>query len=468
MDTLIKNAVIITMSAAGEVIWDGYLEVKGDRIADVGRTANLEPDRESRADTVIDARGKALLPGFLNIHCHSPLLACRGRAEDVSNWDAIWGVMSSISAAMSPDDAYSMSLLAHVEMLKSGITTAVDSGTHMMRAGEAAVDSGIRAFLHQPFRDANVDKIREQGIYEYDPSTGDRELERAIDLVEKFHGRDDGRIQCLLGPHATDVCSPALLQKARKEANRLGVGVTIHLAQNELEPRQCLAKWGLRPGRMLEKAGFLGPDFIGAHGIFLNDEDIAVLSRNGCSVSHNPLINAKRAHIAPVPELTGAGVNVGLGTDNMFYDMFETLKAAHMVWRLRTQDPTQPDPEAILRMATINGASALGVEKNLGSLEAGKLADVIMVDLNRSRYTPLVQENLITNLVHFGLSSDVCTVMVGGRTLVDEFKYVGGDEQEILAEAQQVGSEVWTRAKADWARSMAQSSARRKRGTPER
>ena len=457
MSILFKSGTIVTMSAGWDIIWDGSLYVAGDRIVEVGKTADLVPKYEAKADRVVDATHRVLYPGLLNIHCHSTLLACRGRAEDASNWDAIWGIMASISEAMTPEDAYMASMLAHVEMLKSGVTTVVDSGSHMIRAGDAAVDSGIRAFLHQAFRDADPVKIREQGIYEYIPSIGDQGLQRAVELVEKFQGQDGGRIQCLVGPHATDVCSPDLLQRARKEADRLGVGVTIHLAQNDVEPQQCKDAWGDRPGRMLEKAGFLGPDFIGAHAIFLNDEDIAVLARNHCSVSHNAQINAKRAHIAPVSDMITAGINVGLGTDNMFYDIVEVMKVAQIVWRLRGGDPTQPTPQTVMEMASINGSRALGMQDQVGSLEAGKLADVIMINYERPRYTPRVQENVISNFVHFGTSNDVEMTMVGGRILVEDFKYVGGDEEAIVDQAQQSGTEVWARAREHWSRRTARS-----------
>ncbi|MFO7942120.1 MAG: amidohydrolase family protein, partial [Bacillota bacterium] len=406
---------------------------------------------------VIDARGKVLFPGFLNIHCHSMLLACRGRAEDVSNWDAIWGIMGSIMDVMTEEDCYAASMLAYIEMLKSGATTAVDSGVHMMKVGEAAIDSGIRAYLHETFRDADPVKVRDEGVYEYSDEIGKRGLEHAVQLVESFDGRENGRIHCLLGPHATDVCSPDLLEATREEADRLGVGVTIHLAQNDVEPKQCRDEWGDWPGLMMEKAGFLGPDFIGAHGIFVNDEDIAALARNGCSVSHNPQINAKRAHIAPVSDMMDAGVNVGLGSDNMFYNMLEVMKIAQIVWRLRVGEPTEPKPETILEMATINGARALGIEDRVGSLEPGKVADIIMIDYDRPRYTPLVEENVVSNLIHFGSGDDVALTMVGGRILVDDHQYVG-DERKIIDEAQRSGEEVWERAKEDWARRMGKNA----------
>ncbi|MFP4199823.1 MAG: amidohydrolase family protein [Clostridia bacterium] len=453
MGVLFENATIVTMNDGREILRNAGLYVDGEEIAAIGDSQKLQDSYAAEADRVIDAGGKVLYPGLLNIHCHTMLLACRGRAEDVSNWDAIWGIMGSIMDVMTEDDCYAASKLAYMEMLKSGVTTAVDSGTHMMKVGEAAVDSGIRAYLHETFRDADPIKVRDEGVYQYSREMGERGLAHAVELVEKFHGREDGRILCLLGPHATDVCSPDLLRATREEADRLGVGVTIHLAQNEVEPQQCKEEWGDWPGPMMEKVGFLGSDFIGAHGIFLNEEDMAALGRNGCSVSHNPQINAKRAHIAPVSDMMDTGVNVGLGSDNMFYNMLEVMKIAQIVWRLRVGEPTEPKPETILEMATINGARALGVEDHLGSLEPGKAADIIMIDYDRPRYTPLVDENVVSNLIHFGSGDDVAMTMVGGRILVDEHRYVG-DERKIIDEAQRSGEEVWERAKEDWTRRM--------------
>ncbi len=458
MSILFTDGTIITMSPERDIIWDGALYVRDGRIVDVGETEPMVQRWAEEADRRVNADRRVLLPGLVNTHCHSTHLACRGRAEDVSNWDAIWGVMGSIQDAMTPDDAYAASRLAYVEMLKSGTTAVVDSGNHMFRVGEAAEETGIRAFLHCGFRDADTEKIRERGIYEYCQTRGERQLRRAVDLVEKFHGRAAGRIRGLIGPHATDVCSPQLLERARAEADRLGVGTTIHLAQNRFEPEQCIEAWGSGPARTLERAGLLGPDFIGAHAIHLTDEDIEILGRNCCSVAHNPQINAKRADIAPVSDLMDAGVNVALGSDNMFYDLVEVTKVAQLVWRLRAGDPTRPDPQTILKMACINGARALGMEDCIGSLEPGKRADVIMINCDRPRYIPRLPETAVANLVHFGNGADVEMTLVDGRILVDDFRYVGGDERAISDAAQQSGEQVWERARRDWSVRMSRRS----------
>ncbi len=454
MGVLFDNATIVTMNADRDILHDAAMYVDEDRIIEIGDARELKEKYAATADRVIDAKDKVLFPGFINTHSHSVALSCRGRAEDVSNWDAIWGVMGSIRDNMTGDDCYVSSRLAYVEMLKSGITTVADSGAHMLRVGEAAIETGIRAFLHQGFRDADIAVLRDEGRYEYAMERGMRGLQEAVDLVESMHGREDGRIRCLLGPQTIDTVSPELLRATRKEADRLGVGVTIHLSQNEKEPKQSLEAWGDLPGPVMEKAGFLGPDFIGAHAIFLEDADIAALARNGCSISHNPQINAKRAHIAPVSDMIEAGINVGLGSDNMFYDMLEVIKTAGIVWRLRVKDPTVPDPATVVEMATINGARALGIDDVVGSLEEGKVADVVMVNYARARYTPRVRENVLSNLVHFGAADDVALTMVGGRVLVDDHRFVGGNEQTILEEAQQSGTEVWARAKAEWQQRM--------------
>ncbi|MFO7942459.1 MAG: amidohydrolase family protein, partial [Bacillota bacterium] len=184
MGVLFENATIVTMNPDREILRNAGLYVEGEEIADIGDSAELVNRYGGKADRVIDARGKVLFPGFLNIHCHSMLLACRGRAEDVSNWDAIWGIMGSIMDVMTEEDCYAASMLAYIEMLKSGATTAVDSGAHMMKVGEAAIDSGIRAYLHETFRDADPVKLRDEGVYEYSDEMGKRGLEHAVQLVE--------------------------------------------------------------------------------------------------------------------------------------------------------------------------------------------------------------------------------------------------------------------------------------------
>jgi 5-methylthioadenosine/S-adenosylhomocysteine deaminase len=324
--------------------------------------------------------------------------------------------------------------------VKSGSTTIVDNFSHMADIAPAVEQSGLRGIVSEIVNDADLLEIR-RGNYRFDPKIGEALLKKNVDLVEKWHGRGDGRMRCHFGPHAPDTCSSWLLKEIKALAEKMDLGITIHIAQSPGEVAQVVSREGKRPVEYLEAADFLGPRVIGGHCVHLDQKEIDILGRTGTHVSHNAAINARRGFIAPIRALQDAGANIGVGSDNMSEDMFEVMRVALMVGRIRTGNYAAFMPQDVMEMATRNGAKALGLEKEIGSLEKGKKADVILVDLKKPHLVPLM--NVMGNIVHTGLSSDVDTAIVDGRILMENREVKTVNEGELLKQAQKTTERLW-------------------------
>jgi 5-methylthioadenosine/S-adenosylhomocysteine deaminase len=298
----------------------------------------------------------------------------------------------------------------------------------------------LRAVVSEMVNDADLLEIR-KGNYRFDTKIGESLLKKNVDLIEKWHGRGNGRIRCHFGPHAPDTCSPWLLKEIKALAEKMDLGITIHIAQSPGEVEQVVRREGKRPVEYLEAADFLGPRVIGGHCVHLDQKEIDILGRTRTHVSHNAAINARRGFIAPIRALKDAGANIGVGSDNMSEDMFEVMRIALLVGRIKTGNYEAFMPQDVMEMATRNGAKALGLGKEIGSLEKGKKADVILMDLKKPHLVPLM--NVMGNIVHTGLSSDVDAVIVDGQILMEGREVKTLNEEEVLIRAQKTTERLW-------------------------
>lgn len=437
MELLIHGGLIVTMNPEGKIWKNGALLIREDRIQDIGEEDDLLSSHPEAPK--LNAAGKALLPGLINLHTHTVLTVLRGVAED-AGIKSIYEQMMPMTDLMTPEDRYAMGLLGALEALKSGATTVVDNFSHMADIVPAVERSGLRAVVSEIVNDADLLEIR-KGNYRFEAGIGEALLKKNVDLVEKWHGRENGRIRCHLGPHAPDTCSPWLLREIAALAEKMDLGITIHIAQSPGEVEQVLKREGKRPVEYLDAAGFLGPRVIGGHCVHLSPVEIDILGRTNTHISHNAAINARRGFIAPIRALKDAGANIGVGSDNMSEDMFEVMRIALMVGRIKTGDYAALMPLDVLEMATRNGAKALGLEKEIGSLEPGKKADLILLDLKKPHLTPMI--NVPGTIVHTGLASDVDTVIVDGRILMEGRKVKVLAEEEVLARAQKTTERLW-------------------------
>jgi 5-methylthioadenosine/S-adenosylhomocysteine deaminase len=437
MDLLIHNGSIVTMDAKKRIIQQGALVIQGDRILDIGNKTEIIKSYPNFQK--MDARGKAIFPGLVNLHTHTILTVLRGVAED-AGLKALFGKMFPMMYVMTGEDMYVMSLLGCIEALKSGATCIVENLGDSSETVKAIDRIGLRAVVSEYIRDVDLLELN-KGTYRFDQKIGQEFLKKNVDLIEKWHGKDNGRIRCHLSPSAPDMCSTWLLKEIKTISEKLDVGIALHLAQNKNEVDQILSREGKRSVEYLEEIGLLGPRVIGAHCSWINEREIEILGKTRTNVSHNAAMNARRGHIAPVCALREAGVNIGLGSDNMTEDMIEVIRVALMVGRIKTNNATALLPYDVMEMATINGAKALGLSNEIGSLEVGKKADLIMIDLNKPHLVPLV--NIVANIVHNGMASDVDTVMVDGRILMEARQVKTINEMEVMDQAQKITERLW-------------------------
>ena len=421
------------MDAKRRIFERGSVAIDGNKITAVGK------DVKEKADVVIDAKGKVVLPGLINDHTHLAMVLLRGVADDMAlmPWleTRIWPIEKNLRA----EDCYAGALLGCLEMIKSGTTCFADQYFFMENVARAVEEAGMRASLAYG--------IIEQG----DPKRRESELHAGEKLVKEFNGKAKGRITTMFGPHAPYTCSPECLIKVKELAKKHKVGIHTHISETRDEVKQITEKYGKRPVEHLDAIGFLGPEVLAAHCVWVTGREIKILKERGVTPVHNPISNMKTASgVAPVQEMLDAGIPVALGTDgaasNNTLDMINEMKFAALLNKVHKLNPIIVSAAATLEMATINGAIGLRLDKKIGSLEAGKKADIILVDLKKPHLTPL--HNVVSHLVYSATSGDVDTTIVDGKILMQGRKVMALDEDKVLERAQKTSDDLVARWKA--------------------
>jgi 5-methylthioadenosine/S-adenosylhomocysteine deaminase len=430
---------VITVDEARTVHPRAAIAIDGDRIAAIGPEGDLRqryPDAEQ-----IDAAGRVAFPGFVNLHTHTVLTILRGRSEDLGG-ASLYGQMYPMKQLLTSDDRYALGMLGCLEALRGGTTCLVENYEGATDVVPAIEQLGLRAVVSEIVNDAVMVEIR-RGRYEFSTAQAERQLQASLDLVERWHGAQQGRISCQLSAHAPDTCSRGLLEQLRDLAAARDLGLHVHLAQTAEEVAQVEQREGMRSAEFLASAGFLGPRTVAAHCIHLQPHEVQLVGRSRTNVAHNAVINAKRGKAAPVMALQAAGATIGLGSDNMWEDMVEVARTALMVNRVREANGTRPSSHDVLEWLTIGGARALGLDDEIGSLEAGKKADIVLVDVRKPHLAPLFDP--VASFIHAGLSSDVDMVFVDGRLVVRDGVVLTADTQEVIRNAQRQAGEFWQR-----------------------
>ena len=431
-DILIRGCTILPMNGRG-IIERGLLATKNGRISYVGKDAGAPP---IRAGKTVDGRGKVATPGLINCHTHLSMTLFRGIAEDqeLSRWlsETIWPLEAKLGAR----DVYNGALLGCLEMIKSGTTCSSDMYFYEEMVAKAVEKAGLRAVL--------APGIIEGG----DTKRGEATLKESIDIARKFHGYANGRVSIRLGPHAVYTCSLELLMKVRERASALNVGIHMHLAESREMVKSVKEEYGLTEVELLESIGFLKPDVLAAHCIHLSDEEMKLMAKRDVKVSYNPVANMKIGlGVSKIKDLMGFGVTVGIGTDgpasNNSLDMFGDMKVAALLQKVHYMDPTVLPAQRVLKMATVDGAMALGLEEAIGSLEVGKKADMILIDFRKPHLTPA--HDLYANLVYSARGSDVDTVIVDGNVLMEGREVKTLDEEAVMERAQETTLDVLAR-----------------------
>ncbi len=430
MDLLIRGGTVVTMDAEGHVLPEGAVVIRGDRIVSVLESGEaLPPARET-----LDAAGHLVIPGLVNAHGHAAMTLLRGIADDLKLLEWLEGhIFPAESKNVSPEFVYWGTLLGCVEMARSGTTTYVDMYMFEEEAARATERAGIRGVLGQSVI----------GFPVPDYKTPEDALVGARSFLERYRGHP--LVVPSVAPHALYTTPLEIVVKARDLARAYGVPLQIHAVEPPEENDQILSKLGKRTIDALAGAGILGPGTILHHAIWLSEEDIRTIARLGASTSHNPESNMKTASgTSPVPDLLAAGVAVGLGTDgaasNNNLDMFEEMDTAAKLGKLVRQDATAMPAKTVFHMATLGGASALGMAERVGSLETGKLADIVLVDARVPELTPLY--DVYSHLVYAVKGANVATVVVNGRIVVRNRRMVTVDEEEVMARANELKGKI--------------------------
>lgn len=438
MRLLIENAAILTLNARDELLDSGWVEIRDGTITAVSAT----PLDGRGADRRIDGRGKVVMPGLVNAHTHLFQTLIRGVYEHLPFNEWLRRIYAC-GRVLTADDCLIGAQLGALEALKSGVTTLVDHqflnrGVELPEATIAGMRAvGVRTVLARTIMD--LGDLAPAEVLET-PEEGLRSVQALLDRHRGEHG--GGMLTIMVGPNTPGVSASGELARATARfAEATGLRQSAHIAESASVLEAVKRRYG-RSGVVtwLDELDALGLDLLAAHSVHVTAQEIAIMARRRVSVAHNPVSNMHLGDgIAPIVEMLEAGVTVALGTDgaasNNSQDMFEVLKMSALLQRARTQRPHAVQPIQALRMATINGARALGLDHLVGSLEPGKRADLIMLDLYKAPHNVAVH-NVVSHLVHCAKASDVELAMVDGKILMERREVVGVEEPRLLRDAQ--------------------------------
>ncbi|MCR4427317.1 MAG: amidohydrolase [Firmicutes bacterium] len=422
-DLIIKNVEVVTVDPHGRIIPDGVIHVRSGQISFVGRAQDAP--EAGPGFPVIEGRGRVAIPGLVNTHTHAAMCMLRGYADDLPLREWLETKIFPIEEKLTAEDVYYGTLLACTEMIRSGTTTFADMYFYMDEVAQAVRETSMRASLCLGMTSLGADP--------------GQTLARGVEFCTKWNGEAGGRITTMLGPHAPYTCSPEFMREVAQRARDLGVRVHTHISETSREVREIREAQGVSPVQLLQSVGLFDVPVLAAHCVALSEDDIDILSGNRVGVAHNPGSNMKLASgIAPVPRMLDRGVRVGLGTDgaasNNNLDMIEEMRLAALLHKVFTGDPTVMPAAKCLEMATAGGAACLGLQDQIGSLEVGKKADIVLVDFNSPHLTP--HADPISHLVYAASGADVSTVIIDGTVVMEDRRLLSIDEEEILAKVE--------------------------------
>jgi 5-methylthioadenosine/S-adenosylhomocysteine deaminase len=433
VDLVIAGGTLVTMDAERRILKDGAVAVKGDSIVEVGTRPQIEAKYAAAAR--IDGKGHLVLPGFINGHTHVPMTLLRGLKDDVTL--DVWlkdYIFPAEAKNVTEDFVRWGTRLAAAEMIRSGITTFADMYYFENAIAEETKAAGMRGILGESWLDFPVPDNKNEA--------------EAAAYTEKFLKRwqGDPLIHAAVAPHSIYLCSQKTLHDVQTLAQKYHAPILIHVAEIKKELDDSLAKNGATPVQYMNRIGLLGPNIIAAHCVWVDETDRELLAQKGVGCVHNPSSNMMLASgVAPVVEERSAGVAVGLGTDgpsgsNNDLNLMEEMDLAAKLQKITKMDPRALGATAVVEMATIEGAKAVHLEKEIGSLEPGKKADLILIGLDQPNAVPMY--DVYSQLAYALKASDVETVVIGGRIVMRDRKLLTLREPEILAKARQYGQRV--------------------------
>jgi len=442
---LIEGGWVIPEADAKAVIRDGAVAIDGSRIVDVGKASEVR--RRFVPDRTIRSPHGAVLPGFVNTHTHLVGGFNKGITEDISGTAA--GLFRRARPLqekyVKPEYIYYPGFVHGMEMLMTGTTTINETWYYQIEAAKIVRDLGIRAVVAEMVREGTA---QSPGSLErhWDRALAEHGFDKSVELIEQFHNHDNGRITCRIAPHAPDSMREWALLRSKEMADRYGLGLHIHLAQVPGETEYMLAAHGKRPVHYLRDLGLLGERTIGIHCVFLDPSDIEIMAGTKTAMSHTAYLVAKRAYFPPMPQVYASGMRVSFGSDWCSNDMWKIMRTAILFARVLSGRIETLSGYDALRLATLGGARALGMEDQIGTLTAGKKADVIVVDMQNAWCQPVHDPDVVTTLVYNANGSDVTDVLVDGKVVVEDRRLKTADQDAVFREAQKMADKVWTDA----------------------
>jgi 5-methylthioadenosine/S-adenosylhomocysteine deaminase len=433
VDLLILGGTIVTMDGERKILENGAVAVNGDLIVAVGARGTIEAQFEGTE--TIQAKGKLVLPGFVNGHTHAAMTLFRGLRDDVTldEWLTKY-IFPAEAKNVNEEFVRWGTRLGAAEMIRGGVTTFADMYYFEDAVAEETKSAGMRGVLGETFIDF--------------PAPDNKNEAAMLAYTEKFLKRwqGDALIHAAVAPHSIYTCSEQTLHDAAELARKYRAPILIHIAEMKKELDDSREKNGTTPVQYLDKIGVLGPDVVAAHCIYVDETDRGILAEKKTGCVHNPSSNMMLASgVAPVTEMRAAGVNVGLGTDgvagsNNDMDLMEEMDLAAKLAKITKMDPRALNAETALEMATIGGAKALHMEKEIGSLEKGKKADLVVIGLDEPNAVPMY--DVYSQVVYALKGSDVETVVIGGRMVMRDKKLLTINETEAIAKAREYGKRV--------------------------
>lgn len=442
-DMIIAGGTLLSSDPAQPYLEQAWIHITQGRITAISDAA---PDHVSPQTTVVDATGRVVTPGFVNVHTHAILSMVRGVAEDMGFAPA-YTIGVPHGHDPTPEEAYAMAQLGGLEALCFGSTIINDSFSHQDVALPAMAETGLRAWGCGRIHDVDFSRVH-LSEWTYDTAIGERTLAEASDLIAQFHDPIGLRTGVVLAPHAPDTCSPDLLRQVRKMRDDTGLRINTHVSQSKVEVDFIRQRDGMSPPELLEEVGLLDDTLIAAHCIHVSQSDIARLGGAGAHLAHIAKGNLTHGHMAPTDALCKAGMKLTLSTDNMHADMVELMRWALATGRLQEGHVSAFwQPAKVFEAATIGGARALGLEAEIGSVEVGKRADLVLFNFQRPHLRPLT--NVLGTLVHTGQGRDVDKVIVEGEIVVSGGEPLLVDKMAVLDAAETAAAALWERARAE-------------------
>lgn len=429
MNILIKNATLLSMGDKEEPVENVEVAIEKDKIKYIG-----EVPEDFYAEKVIDARESLVMPGLIDGHTHIAMSLFRNYADDLPLMEWLKTRIWPLEEKLTAQDVYWGSMLGVAELIRSGVTCFSDMYFFMEETAKAVEEAGIRAVLAR-------------GLVGGDNDDG-RRFEETRKLYKSWHNGAGGRLKFMVGPHAPYTCSPGYLRKVVELARELNVGIHIHIAESADEVEESLKNYGKSPVRHIYDLGLFDIPTVAAHCVHLSDEDIEILAENKVSVVNNPTSNLKLASgFAPVEKMIKKGINVALGTDgpssNNNLNMFEEINLAAIINKSVNHDATSIPAITAIKMATVNGAKALGLEREIASIEVGKKADLIIIDTQKPHFYP--RHNIISAVAYSAQASDVKTVIVDGKIVMEDYEIKTIDTERIMFETEKAAKDLMGR-----------------------